>query len=110
MKLTAAEQEIVDLLKAGWDLTWSAAMGGAGHYAIQEGGRGSGGECRYNIKSTVVHNLVEKGVLERFTPPNKAWYNTHYRIAKPKPKKKKGPTKFELWEQEQKLLESKKEN
>lgn len=60
MKLTKTQQEVVDLLKQGWEL----AIGRDFHGGcwVQEGGIGRGGRAR-NIRSDTAHALVKKGVV-----------------------------------------------
>lgn len=51
MKLSKNQQEIIDLMKDGWELGLYA-MGGYYKFTLQKGGLGRGGEAKYpNVKT-----------------------------------------------------------
>lgn len=65
MKTKLTQDEIVQLLKDGWELGWYVGWGGRnGHFALQRNGLGKGGEVVYPHGS-MVRALIKKGVIER---------------------------------------------
>ncbi len=61
IKLSDAQQHIVDLMKDGWQLGMSTA-GLNRRSWIQKGGCGSGGEAE-NVHGNTVHALQDRGVI-----------------------------------------------
>jgi len=109
-KLSKAEQELLDYVKAGWEPVAYPYQGifGGPHYRIQYRGAGCGGETK-EISPKVLHNLIERGLLEKNEKTSTSYSRTCYKLAKSRKKEeKRGLTKFEQWEKQQKLLEDKK--
>ena len=61
MKLSKAQQEIIDLMNDGWELgcySW-----GKYTYSIQKGGLGRGGESR-RVNAGIIHALHKRGLIK----------------------------------------------
>ena len=78
-KLTPLQQEIIDLMKDGWEL--GTAMGLNPRSWLQKGGLGKGGESK-EIKSGTVHALAYLGYIER---GESEFPTLHYRLKTEKP-------------------------
>jgi hypothetical protein len=63
MKLSKAQQEIVDKMREGWALGKSSAWGKNSCW-IQNGGPGKGGETRH-ISISTLKCLLESGAIEQ---------------------------------------------
>lgn len=61
MKLSQRQQEVIDLMKQGWELGLSS--GWHTWCSIQQGGQGKGGESR-NININTLNSLQEKKLIE----------------------------------------------
>ena len=61
MKLSKAQQEVVDLMREGWELGVSTDF--TGRCWLQKGGCGKGGETK-DVRSTTVGALREAGVIK----------------------------------------------
>lgn len=61
-KLTPIQQEVIDLMKQGWELGGSMGIGSRSW--LQKGGLGKGGESK-EVKSSTVHTLEYLGYIER---------------------------------------------
>ena len=61
MKLSRTQQEIVDLLGAGWEIGWSRTLDGG--VWIQNGGAGRGGESR-KVNGSTARALVKMGKIQ----------------------------------------------
>ena len=78
-KLTPTQQEVIDLIKQGWELGSSLSIDG--RCWIQKGGLGKGGEAK-NVSSSTVHTLEYLGYIER----GESHFPTlHYRLKTKKP-------------------------
>ncbi|MCK4244940.1 MAG: hypothetical protein KAX20_04880 [Candidatus Omnitrophica bacterium] len=60
MKLSKKQQEVVELLKKGWELGCFGAYGTG--CRLQEGGLGKGGEAK-NFSSATIRALYDKGLI-----------------------------------------------
>ena len=61
MKLSKAQQEVLDLMKNGWEL---GKYGGIDpRYTLQEGGLGRGGKSR-SLNYKTVYILFKKGLIK----------------------------------------------
>lgn len=61
MKITATQQEILDLMKNGWELSQNTDINGC--WQIQKGGSGRGGEVRV-LNSRTAFTLLDKGFIK----------------------------------------------
>ncbi len=78
-KLTAKQQEVVDLIKDGWEL--GSYVGPGGHSVLQKPGIGKGGEVK-SVLTTTVSKLLYLGVIER---AEYKWPCQHYALAGTRP-------------------------
>lgn len=60
MKLSKAQQRIVDLMNDGWELGYYDGLGGG--YRIQKGGLGSGGDSE-RVRCDTAYSLIKKAVI-----------------------------------------------
>ena len=55
------QKEILHLMANGWEL--GKDMGPSGHYQIQKGGLGKGGQTKHDISSDTCFALYKKGYI-----------------------------------------------
>lgn len=78
-KLTPIQQEVIDLIKQGWELGTSTDL--SGFSRLQKGGLGKGGETKH-VKSSTVHTLEYLGYIER---GESKFPTLHWRLKTAKP-------------------------
>ncbi len=61
MKLSKTQQEVIDLMKSGWELGQSMAI--HSRTWLQKNGLGRGGETK-NVSGATVHALYRKGLID----------------------------------------------
>ena len=61
MKISATQQEILDLMANGWELSQSTGIDS--WWTIQKGGTGRGGETR-TVSSATAYVLLDKGFIK----------------------------------------------
>jgi hypothetical protein len=72
MKLSKVQQEVIDLMKDGWEL--GTSTGFFIHTCLQKGGQGKGGDTK-DISIATVNALKNKGLIEHslFKYPIRHW-------------------------------------
>jgi hypothetical protein len=60
VKLTKAQQEVIDLMRQGWELGVSTTADG--RWWLQKGGLGRGGETN-NVNANTAHALLRAGLI-----------------------------------------------
>lgn len=61
-KLSKRQQEVIDLMKTGWELARDTSSIGMGRCWLQHGGACKGGETR-NVNATTVNSLVDADLI-----------------------------------------------